>query len=161
KHYRLNEPLVSGPRLPEALHQCRVAMRRLRSAFTLFKTAIEDVEYHYLREELRWFTSQLGDARNLDVFLQRDLTKDERIALTERREAAYDQVAAAMDSPRLRLLMLELVGWTAFGPWRSGKKAGKDLEGYATSRLDRLWHSIVHIGHHLADLDEHTRHRLR
>ena len=161
KHYRLNEPLVIGKRRPEALHQTRVAMRRLRSAFTLFKSAIADVEYQFLREELRWFTSQLGDARNLDVYLQRDLPDPEREPLIERREQAYDHVLAVMDSQRARSLMIELVGWTAFGPWRHGKQARRPVEGYASGRLDRLWHSIANIGHQLADFDEETRHELR
>ena len=161
KHYRLNEPLVIDGRVKEALHQSRVAMRRLRSAFTLFKSAIEDVEYQYLREELRWFTAQLGDARNLDVYLERDLPEADREALHIRRDQAYDQVIAAMNSQRFRMLVIELIGWTAFGPWRRGKKARKPVEGYASQRLDRLWSSIAHIGHHIADLDEHTRHRLR
>lgn len=33
----------------------------------------EDERYLALREELRWFTNQLGDARNLGVYLQREL----------------------------------------------------------------------------------------
>ncbi len=161
KHYRLNEPLVIDGRVPNALHQSRVAMRRLRSAFTLFKSAIADVEYQFLREELRWFTGQLGDARNLDVYLQRDLPDAERETLTVRREQAYDQVIAAMNSRRARSLMLELVGWTAFGPWRHGKQARKPVEDYASGRLDRLWRSIADMGRHMADLDEETRHELR
>jgi inorganic triphosphatase YgiF len=161
KHYRLNEPLVLNQRKKEALHQCRVAMRRLRAAFALFKSAIADVEYQYLREELRWFTGQLGDARNLDVYLERDLAGSEREAVTARREQAYEQVIATMNSQRFRLLAIELVGWTAFGPWRSGKAARKPVEGYAASRLDRLWRGIADAGHHIAGLDEHDRHRLR
>ena len=161
KHFRLNEPLVISRRDVSALHQSRVALRRLRSAFTLFKSVIADVEYEFLREELRWFTGQLGDARNLDVFLERDLPEPERQSLNVRREDAYDQVVAAMNAQRARMLLLELVGWTAFGPWRSGKRAGKPVEAYAASRLDRLWESIVAVGHDLADLDEETRHELR
>ena len=161
KHYRLNEALVIERREALALHQCRVAMRRLRSAFTLFKSAIADVEYQYLREELRWFTSQLGDARNLDVYLQRDLPDAERETLNDRREQAYDGVIAVMDSPRLSRLMLELVGWTAFGPWRSGRQAQKPVEGYAGRRLDRLWDTIEAVGPDIAHLDEFTRHELR
>lgn len=161
KHYRLNEPLVLDRRKPEALHQTRVAMRRLRSAFTLFKSAIADVEYQFLREELRWFTSQLGDARNLDVFLQRDLPDAERERLMQRRDKAYDHVVEVMNSRRARSLMLELVGWSAFGPWRSGKQAKKPVERYASGRLDRLWRSIAAAGGHIADLDEETRHELR
>lgn len=161
RQYRLNEPLVTSRRKLDALHQARVSMRRLRSAFTLFKSAIRDAEYDYLRGELRWFTAQLGDARNLDVFLQRDLPAGEREALTERRESAYDHLIEVMDSRRFRMLMLELAQWTAFGPWRSSKRAGKPVFGYAGKQLDRLWESISEAGRHLADLPEDDRHELR
>lgn len=161
RQYRLNEPLVTGRRKMEALHQARVSMRRLRSAHTLFKPAIRDAEYEYLRAELRWFTAQLGDARNLDVFLQRDLPKAERAALSARREQAYDHLIGVMDSRRFRMLVLELAQWTAFGPWRSSKLARKPVRGFAGDRLDRLWGSISDAGRHLADLSEHDRHELR
>ena len=73
QHYRLNEPLVIAKCDADALHQTRVAMRRLRSAFTLFRPVLRGAGYERLRMELRWFTAQLGDARNLDVYLERDL----------------------------------------------------------------------------------------
>ena len=161
RQYRLNEPLVIRRRKMEALHQARVSMRRLRSALTLFKPAIRDAEYEYLRGELRWFTAQLGDARNLDVFLQRDLPEAERAALSDRREAAYGHLTQVMDSRRFRLLMLELAQWTAFGPWRSSKLARKPVRAFAGDRLDRLWASISQSGRHLADLSEYDRHELR
>jgi len=161
KQYRRNEPLVLAKRKKDALHQARVAMRRLRSAFTLFKPAISDVEYQFLREELRWFSGQLGEARNLDVYLERELSDEDREALIVRRDQAYDHVLAAMDSQRFRLLLIELVGWAAFGTWRKTRNAAKPVEDYAAHRLNRLWSSIEHVGRHVADLDEETRHELR
>ena len=161
RHYRLNEPLVIEHRDAAALHQSRVAMRRLRSAFTLFESAVADNEYQYLREELRWFTVQLGEARNLDVFLKRDLSDADRKPLSERREQAYDHVIAAMNSARLRRLMVALIGWTAFGPWRLRRKAAKPVKSYARKRLDRLWRHVKHAWADIADLSERDRHRLR
>ena len=135
KHYRLNEPLVIRKSKVEALHQTRVAMRRLRSAFSLFKPAIEDVEYQHLRHQLRWFTAQLGDARNIDVYLQRDLDEEERARLMPKRESAYDRVVDAMNSHKFRRLLIDLVGWTAMGTWRSSRIAQRSVEGFANRRL--------------------------
>lgn len=161
KHYRLNEPLVIRDCKAEALHQGRVAMRRLRSAFSLFKPAIEDVEFQHLRHELRWFTSQLGDARNLDVYLNRDLDDEERSKLMEDRDRAYVRVADAMNSQRFRRLLVDIVGWTAIGSWRSAKQASRPITAFANLRLDRLWRTIEGAGHHVAAMDETTRHGLR
>jgi len=160
KQYRLNEPLVISGRNPKALHQARVAMRRLRSAFSLFRPAIEDVEYQYLRHELRWFTAQLGDARNLDVYLERDLVEDERSTLRAKREKAYDGVIDAMNSAPFCRLLIDIVGWVAMGAWREGKIAARKIGKFANRRLDRLWKSIER-GKNVARMSEDRRHRLR
>jgi inorganic triphosphatase YgiF len=160
RHFRLNEPLVIEHRTPEALHQSRVAMRRLRAALTLFRTAVTDAQFGHIKDELRWFTGQLGDARNLDVYLKRDLPDAERERLKHRRELAYDEVVTAMNSPRLRSLMIDLVAWIALGEWRGRDPARMPLEPYANRRIDRLWHKVSAAGD-LADMDEDERHQLR
>ncbi|HEV2593991.1 MAG TPA: CHAD domain-containing protein [Sphingomicrobium sp.] len=161
KHYRLNEPVILERRVPAALHQARVAIRRLRSALSLFRPAIEDVEFQHLRHELRWFSAQLGDARNLDVYLERELDAATRAELTTRRERAYDAVFDAMNSRRYRRLLIDLVGWGAIGAWRTGKLASRPVESLAARRLDRLWKSITDLGSEVEGLNEERRHWLR
>jgi triphosphatase len=160
RHYRLNEPLVIARRSPDALHQARVAMRRLRSAFTLFRPAVEDVEYQHIRHEFRWFTAQLGDARNLDVYLERDLDDAEREKISRKREHAYEEVVEAMNSHKFRRLLIDLVGWVALGAWHNGKIASRSVENFATHRLDRLWDSVTRDTD-IARMDEDRRHRVR
>lgn len=160
KHFRLNEPIVVLQRQAGALHQARVAMRRLRSAISLFRPAITDNEFPKIREELRWFTTQLGDARNLDVYLERELPPGERNQVEQRREEAYDQVIDAIRSARLRSLILELVRWVAIGSWRQGPKAGGWLGPFARKRIDKLWASIA-AAPELAAMDEEARHEIR
>jgi inorganic triphosphatase YgiF len=159
-HFRLNEQIVIDRRQVEALHQARVAMRRLRSALSLFRPAIADHEFEHIREELRWFTGQLGDARNLDVYLQRDIADEERGPLERKREEAYDTVVAAMDSARFRRLVLDLIAWAALGQWRGHAAAEKPLEPVINHRIDRIWHRIKGAGD-LADMDDEMRHRVR
>ena len=139
RHFRLNEQLVISKRRPEALHQARVALRRLRAAFSLFRTAIADPEFVFLKDELRWLMRKLGDARNLDVFLEAVHPEHDRHRLERRREEAYDRVVEAMDSARCRLLMLDIVGWSLMGEWSSKAIAQRPIEPYASGRIDRLW----------------------
>lgn len=160
RHFRLNEPLVIEQRVPEALHQTRVAMRRLRSALTLFKSAIEDPEFARIRDELRWFTGELGDARNVDVYLQRQLPAAKRQRLRKHREEAYDQVVAAMDSARFRGLMLDVLAWSALGQWRDRPSAQLALEPFINRGIDRLWSKVSRAGN-LTVLGDEQRHRLR
>lgn len=161
KHYRLNEGFVIERRQVEALHQARVAMRRLRSAFTFFRPVIADSEYGELREELRRFTAGLGEARNLDVYLMRDLPEKERRALSERREKAYDSVVEAMNSAEVRLLPIALIGWLATGEWRDNAAADRPIGRYAARRLDKLWGRVDPAGRSLARMSEELRHELR
>jgi inorganic triphosphatase YgiF len=165
RHFRLNEPLVVARRDPAALHQARVAMRRLRSAFSLFGSAAGDEEFGRLREELRWFTGQLGDARNLDVFLKRlpygRDTKLFRKRLEAARRDAYDRVLEALASKRMRLMMLDLVAWVELGRWRSGKAAAAPLADFAEAQLDRRWRKVKKRGRDIAGVDPEARHRLR
>jgi inorganic triphosphatase YgiF len=162
KHFRLNEPLVVRDRNPEALHQARVAMRRLRSAFSLFRPAIDDPRFQLLREELRWFTAQLGEARNLDVFIGNTECNDVRQARPEAdRQQAYDSVIEALASQRFRDLMLGLVTWTEVGEWRGKRKAAQALVTFTSRRLDKLWSSVEATGAQLGTLEEEPRHQLR
>ncbi|MDR6668006.1 CHAD domain-containing protein [Rhizobium sp. 1399] len=63
RHFRLNEDALLEKRRPEALHQVRVALRRLRSAFSLFKPIVSGDEPVRLNGELRWLAAVLGEAR--------------------------------------------------------------------------------------------------
>lgn len=163
RHFRLNEAPVAR-REAAALHQARVAMRRLRSALSLFGPVIRDEAYRRLREELRWFTGELGEARNIDVFVRRlgdDVPEPWQGRIVAAREAAYDRVEAALASPRLQALILDFVGWTEFGDWRRGERAGGRLDRFADRRLDRRWKKVRKHGKAIAGLDPEARHRLR
>src|SRR6218665_1302144 len=69
RHYRLNEMVLLERRDADALHQARIALRRLRSALSLFRPTVGGKDYPELREEMAWLAGQFGDARNLDVLL--------------------------------------------------------------------------------------------
>ena len=96
RHFQLNEPTVVKARNVEALHQARVAIRRLRSALALFRPIVADQEFDRVQRELRWLVAEFGDARNLDVYLEHDLSRDQRLFVEERRKDAYDRAIAAM-----------------------------------------------------------------
>ncbi|HUD90898.1 inorganic triphosphatase, partial [Sphingobium sp.] len=67
RHYRLNEGVLLEGYEPKALHQARVAVRRLRSALSLFKPILLETDIQRFRDELRWLAGMLGQARDLDV----------------------------------------------------------------------------------------------
>jgi len=53
--------------LPDAIHQMRVATRRMRSALQAYSTVIDRAATRHLSAELKWLAAVLGAARDLEV----------------------------------------------------------------------------------------------
>lgn len=164
RHFLLNEALIVEKCNEAALHQGRVAMRRLRAALSLFGGVIRDRDYPGIRKELRWFTASLGDARNLDVFLKRyrdQLSRRDRNRLLAARTKAYSKAKAAIESERFRRLMMSFLEWLETGSWRDERKAQKPIGPFAENRLNRLWTKWRRAAERIESLDEEGKHRLR
>ena len=176
-HLRLNEDVFLHNRDVEALHQLRVALRRLRSAFTLFKPVLaQDATAATLRDEIKRITEPFGHARNLDVFLAETLPAemakrpdeagldDLRRRLEAERDRAYDGVLATLESQEWRGLVLEVAAWLETGGWRTGP-AAPDRDGpagdFAAQVLDKALRRIRKRGRHLDRLEVEERHRVR
>lgn len=164
RQFRLNEPLVD-PGNPEAVHQARVALRRLRSALSIFKPMLQDETAARLNGESRWLAGVLGEARDLDVLRLRCRPDALRARLEPARMAAYAQARTALGSRRARLLMLDLGEYLAIGPWTTQPSAAEirdlPLREFASAALDRLRRKVKKDGIGLADVDDETRHELR
>lgn len=164
RHFRLNEAILLVDRNSEALHQSRVAIRRLRSAFTIFKPMLGDAGVD-LREGFRWLASELGDARNLDVLLERAEPGKLRDRIAVARETAYDRVCEMLASPRVRLLMLDFADWMAGETWVGTYGGGGDRDqfarDFAIKALDRLRRKVKKDGRNLANADDEVRHEVR
>ena len=179
RHFGLNAPLIVAQRAPDALHQARVALRRLRSALSLFKDLVAHPSTEALTIELRELASALGEARNLDVYLSGSAREEARrdgdepglaaflAELERRRTAAYDAVVAHLESPRHRSLMLRLLEWLEAGPWLTdgdhhrAALRSEPVRVAAARILNKRRRRVKRQGRHLAALDPHARHRVR
>lgn len=98
---------------PEAVHQARVAIRRMRSDLRSFVAILDEGWAQEVREKLRWVSDTLSAARDADVLLSRlahDGTAlpeidrrrvDEILAPTRQdREAAYGHVGTMLRDPK-------------------------------------------------------------
>jgi triphosphatase len=169
--YRLNEDLLLDRPQAKAVHRARVGLRRLRSAFTLFKTLIVDDRTDALASELKWLAGALGGARDLDVFLDRLPEAPDggasRLAgrVETRRDAAYREAMEAIGSRRAVALMLDLAEWTAVGAWRSNPETASaraaPVVGLAADILDKRLKKLKKAGRDLARLSPEDRHRAR
>jgi triphosphatase len=165
RQYRLNESRLVADDNAKALHQARVALRRLRSAISAFRPIVNGKKARRLNAELRWLTRQLGDARNIDVLIPRVRDKDAQAQLRAARAPAYATARRAMASDLTRELMIDLVEWLDVGKWtrrrRGHKLRAEPSIDYATRAIGRLHGRLLSECDAIAGPDDEARHELR
>ena len=169
-HLTSNEAAAVEARLPEALHQMRVALRRARSALAIFRPAIGGGMADRLAGEAKWLANELGPARDLDVFVEeivapvtpRDAALSRLHArATAARNEAWDRALAALGSRRYTRFLLEYGLFLASRGWRLKRKAPRLARDFAVEALDRRLASVVKLGRDIETLDLEDRHELR
>lgn len=165
RQYRLNEDVLLRRRAPDALHQARVALRRLRSAISIFKEVVEDERSERLRDELKWLAGELGEARDLDVLFKTAHTDDLRQALMEESASTYEAVVQTLSDTRSRTLMLDLAEWLALGTWRqrSGNEDARNakVSDFSALALTKLFKRFKKQSSGLEQLSDTERHEAR
>lgn len=165
RHYRLNEAILLERRGAEALHQARVAIRRLRSGVSIFKAMLTDRQGERLKHGLRNLGVTLGEARNLDVLIAQAEAGSLHDRLTHARDTAYSAVEKALASVHTRALMLDLAEWLAIGDWLEspGTRALRDMpaRAFAEAALARFRRKVKTHGRQLETLQDEARHELR
>jgi CHAD domain-containing protein len=142
---------------PDAVHQMRVATRRLRSALATYRPLLERERTDPLRDELRWLGQLLGGSRDAEVLHWRlqDLVAAQPaevvlgpvrrrvdLELRKRHRAANADLVAGLGSDRYIQLLDALDDLVANPPLtvRAGTKARNQLPalvGRAAGRVDR------------------------
>ncbi|MDP9811313.1 inorganic triphosphatase YgiF [Rhizobium tibeticum] len=163
RQFRLNEDVLLHRRNPEALHQARVALRRLRSAFSLFKPILSGEEPGRLNAEVRWLASVLGEARNVDVLLAKAKDADLVSKLTDARRDAYDDAIGALNSSRARALALDFNDWLQCGEYLERKDTADQSPSaeFTAEALDKMRKKLKKHGRALASVDDEHRHQVR
>jgi triphosphatase len=172
-----NERGVVSGHDPSNVHQMRVGLRRLRSAFDLFEDLMTSPPS--LQEELRWIASELGAARDWEVFTSSTLpsaldaapedTNADAVTQVSREQANQNRsrAAAAVDSVRYTRLVIELTRWLDIAGWREGmnenQRAALDrpITKFACKTLYKRHRKLLKRGRNLPDLDARPRHRAR
>lgn len=165
QQFRQNEQILLNRHEPEVLHQARVALRRLTSAFSIYKTMLSDSQFSRLRNELRWLSTELGSARDLDVLLERAPPGRVHNLIEQARNEARAALDTALASERARKLMIDLAEWISVGDWLQ-QPATENLRNqsareFATEALDRSRRKTMKGGRHFETIDDDARHRIR
>ena len=130
-HLQANEPGTLAGRDPEYLHQMRVALRRMRSAFRAFAPVLPQAATAALVTEMRWLARALGPARDWNVFMGETLPPvvgafagHDGLAgfaddCARREQAATHRAQRAIASLRYQRMLLKLGAWLARQGWRA------------------------------------------
>jgi CHAD domain-containing protein len=148
---------------PDAVHQMRVATRRLRSALATYRPLLDRERTDPVRQELKWLGQVLGRPRDTEVlhWRLRDLVAAQRgelvlgpvgarvdLELGDRHRGAHADLVAALDGDRYFRLLDALDSVLAEAPLtaRAGKPAAAQLPalvGRAAGRVDRAARAVA------------------
>jgi triphosphatase len=171
-----NEAAMLATGDPEAVHQFRVALRRLRAIVGAFRELIDDSVHATWSIDLRWAQRACGPARDLDVLvmetlrpLASHLRNDEvfhrflQVAADERATARREAIQA-LHNPRYAAMQLQLFHGLSGGTWRhalAGPILDSPVKDFAERLLQVRYKRMMKLGERWADLPDAELHRLR
>lgn len=172
QHFLLNELVVRGAFNGDAIHQARIALRRLRSALSLFAPIVSDGQTDTIKADLKWLSDSFGKVRDLDVFEARILAPRAETPLVglaelgvyigQLKQERYRALVADLSSPRWRAGLLRLLEWIEAGEWAlRGDEAAETAVTFAARRINRKRRALVRDSRNLRKLDDEALHDLR
>lgn len=169
---QLNQQVVLHTSDIEGVHQMRIALRRLCSAFSLFKLILGHKKCAFILSELKWLSDMLGKARDIDVLLtqtipgishqlkhHQGLQILQQLAL-KRQIKVYAFIREALLSQRYNCLLLTICSWLENERWKQTKKHYKLLT-VATKTLNKFHKQLLRHNENLADMSPEYRHATR
>lgn len=171
KQIAANSALVLRSPDPEAIHQLRVGIRRLRTALRTFAPALDDMRRAGAGAGLAWLSEELNQARDIDVFLAEAVPVGEeslarlRSALGQTRAAALEHARATIRSPRYGQVMLAVAmtlgGGDGVGTKSQRALGAKPIKKFATRALAEMLAAVRKRARSLQGADVEARHQLR
>lgn len=165
---------------PEGPHQLRIGLRRLRSAFRLFKPVLNPATMAPLDQLARTIAGEAGALRDLDVLIDeiiRPLTGKAPAsicfdALLDHLNASRDKDTRAtllthLKSAEVNAFLLDLAAYTEGRGWldpdnfNQTELLAQPIEAFAVSALTRQWKKVNRYGKRIDDLTIPERHEMR
>lgn len=153
---------TAGEPSVEAVHQLRVALRRLRSLLSVFRRQWAPGDPTALRTGLQDLSRACGETRELDVLLGRaDPAGALAPVLIAARRRAAEALVETLSGAPARMTLLEGLIFAEAGDWRTRPGAGSGAESGLSGDLRRRWRRIRRLGDAFTDLGPEERHDLR
>jgi inorganic triphosphatase YgiF len=163
----------------EGPHQLRVGLRRLRSAFSIFSSALKNSEMARLSEEARWFGQEVGRLRDLDVIVtdivQREADRHpEELGLQELGEALgreekalRERLRQIIKERRCQAFLIDLARFVHIREWLDRldldqtERLAMPVSEHAAAALNKRWKKTVKRARGFDSLNDEQRHELR
>jgi len=152
--------IVLQGRRPVGIHQTRVALRRLRAAFGLFRHAVDGPVVRALSAEAKWLAGECAPARDLHVFLTETVEGVPPVIqrIARRLAETYMQRArSALSGARFEAFDRQLHAFIDLSPVHPAEQ----LNHFARVELDQHHEKVMYRGRRIDSLDPHHLHRLR
>jgi CHAD domain-containing protein len=168
----------TGGDVPHAVHQMRVAVRRARSALSIFRPALQAGALDAVNDGLKALGGSLGPARDWDVFadetvpeIRQAIPGDERLerldaASSRQRTAHRKDLTQYLGGPAFRLLGIELAWFAAARSWHALPEQPAEAEPatlatFADAVLQHRWRKLLSAGKRIDELDIPSLHGVR
>ena len=177
-HFVRNVSAASAE-IPEAVHQMRVAIRRLRSALAAVTSMMAGEQYRWANGELRALATSLGAPRNWDVLVEqvlrpiidsrpRDKVFRQLQALVGlERQSAYQRLKEVIDAPEYVVAILRLAHWFEASGWCDAQLSAQSMQRtqpigeLARVLIARHYREAKKRSQDFKSLSPSERHRLR
>jgi triphosphatase len=165
RDFRRTAPKIRTRHDAEDVHKSRIAIRRLRAAFSIFKPALLDTEFENLSTDLRELGHALGEVRDIDVVHEHVDVHALRTELAKMSAAARKRLVKILFSRRMEETFRHLDRWRVSGGWRNENRTDFDTaqpaEAFAANVLERRFKRLKKRGRHLSAMTEDELHRFR
>ncbi|MCG6205143.1 CHAD domain-containing protein [Rhodopseudomonas sp. HC1] len=153
---------------PTAVHQMRIALRRMRVVITIFAPLVHGPETERLKRELKWLTGRLGPARDLHLMDLKLRETDGAGSPAFRKRVAADRASAfatagrAVTDKRFDKLLADLQQWVeAAGQAQTAQEVPARAKTFAKRTLKRRAKRLIRKLDRLDELNDEQRHRVR
>ncbi|EFO32541.1 chad domain-containing protein [Roseibium sp. TrichSKD4] len=164
---------------PKGPHQFRVGLRRLRSAFKLFKPTLHPTSHHALNAKARELATAAGAVRDLDVLGKEFVEPLENEApdalnlqilthfLAATRTASHNDLCERLSAADVNAFLFDLTAYTEERGWLDTSNMdqtellAQPITAHASNALSRQWKKVAKYGARLDDLTVPERHEMR
>jgi|GEM_PF-399651 len=164
---------------PEGVHQMRVAVRRMRSALSVFEPFFDSDCFAWAKTDLKWLLNTLRQARDWDVFITEIVSPVQGVGIDaagqalvleasrQQRDAGYLRASELIASTGYAQVVMRLTafsethGWLTPSSAKPGSRLMQPIDSVASGLLTKTHKKVLKAGRGFETLSVKERHTLR